>query len=279
MKKNVRNVTALVLMLVAGACVAPEQQSGQGPEEEMELVWADEFNEEGMPDTLKWGYDLGDGCPEVCGWGNNELQYYTDRSENARVERGHLVVEAHREPYENKDYTSTRLVSKNKGDWQYGYIEVRAKLPKGTGTWPAIWMLPTKWEYGGWPSSGEIDIMEHVGYNHGYVHGTVHTKAYNHGIGTQRGDSVLVEDPDKAFHIYAIEWTPEKIDFLADGKTYNSFANEESGFEAWPFDKPFHLLLNMAVGGDWGGAMGVDTTIWPRRMEVDYVRVYRKKDY
>lgn len=266
-------------LLVSGSCMTPEKTTRQEQKKGMELVWADEFENTGPPDSLKWGFDLGDGCPDVCGWGNNELQYYTNRNENVRTEDGHLIIEARREPLGGKNYTSGRLVSKNKGDWQYGYIEVKAKLPQGTGTWPAIWMLPTKWEYGGWPSSGEIDIMEHVGYNHGYVHGTVHTKAYNHGIGTQRGDSVLVSEPEKAYHEYAVDWSPEKIDFLVDGEIYNSFANEGTGFEAWPFDKPFHLLLNLAVGGNWGGAMGVDSTIWPQKMEVDYVRVYRKKDY
>lgn len=253
-----------------------EPSRGAAAGNERRLVWADEFEEDGPPDTTRWNYDLGDGCPDICGWGNNELQYYTKRPENVRVEDGRLIIEAHREPYEGKEYTSTRLVSRKKGDWKYGYIEARAKLPQGTGTWPAIWMLPTDWKYGGWPASGEIDIMEHVGYKQGRVFGTVHTKAFNHGIGTQKGDSIPVGDVHQAFHVYAIDWSPEKIDFLVDGEVYHTFTNEGTGYEAWPFDTPFHLLMNIAVGGNWGGAEGVDEKIWPQRMEVDYVRVYQE---
>ncbi len=244
----------------------------------LRLVWADEFEQEGTPDPSRWGYDLGDGCPENCGFGNNERQSYTQRPQNVRVEDGRLIIEAHREPYEGKEYTSTRLVSRGKGDWQYGYIEARARLPKGTGVWPAIWMLPTDWAYGGWPASGEIDIMEHVGYNPEMVYGTVHTEAFNHKIGTQKGDSIVVADVQDKFHVYAIDWSPKKIDFLVDGEVYNTFTNIGSGYKAWPFDQPFHLLLNLAVGGDWGGAKGVDEEIWPQRMEVDYVRVYEQKE-
>ncbi|MDZ4683192.1 MAG: glycoside hydrolase family 16 protein [Saprospiraceae bacterium] len=241
------------------------------------LVWADEFKYEGLPDSTRWGYDLADGCPNVCGWGNNELQYYTQRrAQNARVENGKLIIEAHREAYQNKQYTSARLVSKHKGDWKYGKIEVRAKLPAGRGVWPAIWMLPTDWEYGGWPSSGEIDIMEYVGYEPDSVFACVHTKSYNHSIGTQRPGSLLLSDAHRKFHRYVLEWTEERMDFYVDGKRYHTFANDRTGFEAWPFDKAFHLLLNIAVGGNWGGKKGVDDGIWPQRMEVDYVRVYQR---
>jgi beta-glucanase (GH16 family) len=241
-----------------------------------ELVWADEFDYEGLPDSMRWSYDVGDGCPQACGWGNNELQYYTaNRLENARVEGGRLIIEARREEYDGRDYTSARLVTKHKGDWKYGRIEVRAKLPSGRGTWPAIWMLPTEKTYGGWPASGEIDIMEHVGYEPDSVYGTVHTRAYNHIQRTQRGGGIYLPTAEHAFHRYAIEWDEAKIDFFVDGERYFSFANEGSGFEAWPFDQPFHLLLNLAVGGNWGGKHGVDEGIWPQRMEVDYVRVYQ----
>lgn len=279
--KKISNI-AWILGLYISICACSQQETNSRSREqaapaERRLVWADEFEVAGAPDSTRWGYDLGDGCPEVCGWGNHELQYYTNRPENVRVEDGKLIIEAHREAYEGKDYTSTRLVSRNKGDWQYAYIEARAKLPQGTGTWPAIWMLPTDWAYGGWPASGEIDIMEHVGYNQGMVYGTVHTKAFNHGIGTHKGDSLAVGDVHDEFHLYAIDWSPEKIDFLIDGEIFNSFENKGDGYEAWPFDKPFHLLLNLAVGGDWGGARGVDESIWPQRMEVDYVRVYKNE--
>lgn len=237
-----------------------------------ELKWSDEFEVPGLPDNTKWGYDVGGG-----GWGNNELQYYTNaRLENARVENGVLIIEAIKELYGGRNYTSARLITKYKGDWKYGRIEVRAKLPGGTGSWPAIWMLPTDWEYGGWPSSGEIDIMEYVGYDPGVVHGTVHTAAYNHTLGTQKGASYSVPDAETEFHIYSIEWTVNKIDFYIDTKKYFTFYNM-TGWEKWPFDKRFHLLLNIAVGGNWGGVQGVDDDIFPIRMEVDYVRVYQDK--
>ncbi len=240
------------------------------------LVWSDEFNYTGAPDPKKWGYDLGDGCPNVCGWGNNELEYYTSDVKNARAENGSLIIEAHAEAKGGKSYTSARLVSKMKGDWLYGRIEVRAKLPDGLGTWPAIWMLPTDWKYGGWPASGEIDIMEHVGLDPTIVHGTIHTETYNHGKRTQKEGMITVPTAMTTMHVYAINWTKDKIEFFVDDKMYHSVTRDpKEDFKGWPFDQKFHLLLNLAVGGNWGGMKGVDETIWPRRMEVDYVRVYQ----
>jgi beta-glucanase (GH16 family) len=240
------------------------------------LVWSDEFNYNGLPDSTKWGYDIGDGCPNVCGWGNNELQFYTDkRLENVRVQNGNLVIEARKEDFQNKKYTSARMVSKNKGDWKYGRFEIKAKLPKGRGIWPAIWMLPTKWVYGGWPASGEIDIMEFVGYMPDSVFGSVHTGLYNHSIGSQKTGGFEFKDLATAFHVYAIEWSEEKISFFIDDKKYFEFENESSGSAAWPFDQAFHLILNIAVGGNWGGRYGVDDSIFPQRMEIDFVRVYQ----
>jgi beta-glucanase (GH16 family) len=235
-----------------------------------QLVWSDEFNEPGPPDPAKWGYNVGGH-----GWGNRELQYYTDADpDNARVENGNLVVEARKETFGDNAYTSARLVSRTKGEWTYGRVEARAKLPSGRGTWPAIWMLPTV-EKMDWPEDGEIDIMEYVGFNPGVVHGTVHTKAYNHSIGTQKGGQVTVPDASTAFHVYAIEWTPDRIDWFVDDKPYYSFTNDKAGKkETWPFNGPFHLIFNLAVGGNWGGQKGVDESIWPQRMEVDWVRVY-----
>jgi len=235
------------------------------------LVWSDEFNYTGLPDSTKWGYDVGGH-----GWGNNELQFYNqNQPKNARVEGGYLIIEAHKEPKEGRDYTSARLISKNRGDWKYGRIEARAKLPSGRGIWPAIWMLPTDWKYGGWPASGEIDIMEFVGYQPDSVHGTVHTEAFNHSINTQKGKGLKFNDLSTAFHVYAIEWSADKIDFFVDDKLYLTFTNTGNGPAEWPFDQRFHLLLNIAVGGGWGGKMGIDTSIFPQRMEVDYVRVYQ----
>jgi beta-glucanase (GH16 family) len=235
------------------------------------LVWADDFNYSGLPDPTKWSYDTGGH-----GWGNNELQFYTAaRMENVRVENGNLIIEAKKENYNSSNYTSARLISKGKGDWKYGRIEVKAKLPYGTGIWPAIWMLPTKWVYGGWPKSGEIDIMEFVGYLPDSLFGTVHTAAYNHSIGTQKGGSIYKKTLSNQFHIYAIEWSQEKINFLIDDELYFVFENDKSGSEAWPFDEEFHLLLNIAVGGNWGGKMGIDENIFPQKMLIDYVRVYQ----
>ncbi len=240
------------------------------------LVWSDEFTVAGLPDSTKWGYDKGRGCPQNCGWGNNELQFYThNRKENARVENGKLIIEAHKENMEDAKYSSARLVSKNKGDWKYGRFEIKAKLPAGTGMWPAIWMLPTNWEYGGWPQSGEIDIMENVGYWPDSALGTIHTGAYNGMKGTQISNGLHITDLSTAFHVYAIEWTPEMISFFIDNKKYQEFKNDHKGSDTWPYDKEFHLLMNIAVGGNWGGKFGVDDKIFPQRMEIDYVRVYQ----
>lgn len=243
------------------------------PKSKQTLVWSDEFDYTGLPDPARWSYDTGGH-----GWGNDELEYYTEkRLENARVENGNLIIEARKEDLGGRNYTSARLVTKEKGDWLYGRIEVRAKLPSGVGTWPAIWMLPTDWEYGGWPHSGEIDIMEHVGFNPNVIHGTVHTGAFNHMIGTQKGDTIRIDDAMDAFHVYAVEWTPEKIDFFVDKTRYFTFTNSGKGSAEWPFDKRFHLILNIAVGGSWGGQKGVDSTAFPTTMLVDYVRVYQTR--
>ncbi|MBN2486532.1 MAG: family 16 glycosylhydrolase [Bacteroidales bacterium] len=237
----------------------------------LELVWSDEFDYNGLPDSTKWNYDVGGH-----GWGNDELQFYTHkRLENARVENGKLVIEAIKEDYKGSGYTSTRLVTKGKGDWLYGRVEVRAKLPKGRGTWPAIWMLPTHWTYGAWPESGEIDIMEHVGYDPDMVHFSVHCLDYFFKIGTQKSSQRKMFRTDSIFYTYATEWYPDRIEGYIDDSLYFTFRNEHAGWTKWPFDKPFHLILNIAVGGGWGAVMGIDETIWPQKMEVDYVRVYK----
>lgn len=242
-----------------------------------QLVWSDEFEYDGLPDPKKWGYDVGGH-----GWGNKELQFYTEqRKENARVENGQLIIEARRDAWEGHEYTSARLVSKGKGDWTCGRFEVRAKLPTGRGTWPAIWMLPSQRDYGGWPNGGEIDIMEHVGFDPDVVHASIHTKSYYHSIGTQKTANTKVATARTGFNTYAVEWTPEEIRAFVNEQHYFTFKNERltnpaATYKEWPFDKPFHLLLNIAVGGTWGGAKGVDKTIWPQRMEVDYVRVYQR---
>lgn len=252
-----------------------QRQQDHGP---WRLVWSDEFNYTGLPDSAKWGYDVGGH-----GWGNKELQNYTSaRKENARVENGRLIIEARRDGSGQQMYTSARLVSKGKGDWTYGRFEVKARLPSGRGTWPAIWMLPSSKTYGdgGWPDNGEIDIMEHVGFDPDVIHGSAHTRAYYHSIGTQKTATLVVPTSRTEFNVYAVEWTPEEIRWYVNDRQYFTFKNERltsatAGYKEWPFDKPFHFVLNVAVGGTWGGAKGIDDSIWPQRMEIDYVRVYQ----
>ncbi|HEU4861473.1 MAG TPA: glycoside hydrolase family 16 protein [Chitinophagaceae bacterium] len=258
----------LIWALLAFICCGTQEKN---TDPKWKLVWSDDFGYTGLPDSTKWNYDVGGH-----GWGNNELQFYTNqRLENARVEKGFLIIEARKELWEGKNYTSARLITKGKGDWQYGKIEVRARLPRGLGTWPAIWMLGSTTPLR-WPDDGEIDIMEHVGFNQGYIHGSVHCKKYYHSIGTQRTDTIRVDDCSEKFHLYAVEWNKDSVKVSMDEKIFFRFGNEHSGYDAWPFDNKMHLLLNIAVGGNWGGQKGVDENIWPQRMEIDYVRVYKE---
>ncbi len=245
------------------------------------LVWADEFETPGLPEPANWAYDT---HANATGWYNNELQYYAaDRLENARVEDGKLIIEARRETLDQhpdhggQDYSSARLFTAGLHSWTYGFFEVRAKIPCGRGTWPAIWMLSENADE--WPMDGEIDIMEHVGHDRGVIHGTVHTEAFNHTKGTQRGGQKRVRDACDAFHDYQLLWTPEVIRFGVDDEGYHEFRNDGSGDrKRWPFDRPFHLILNIAVGGDWGGAEGVSDRSFPARMEIEHVRVWQRTD-
>lgn len=268
-----RQTTLLVTVTAIAAALALKAAAARPvpAQEAVTLVWADEFDRDGLPDPARWGYDVGGH-----GWGNQELQFYTGaRRENARVEGGRLIIEARREDWQGARFTSARLVSKGLGDWTYGRIDVRARLPMGRGSWPAIWMLPTTIERMRWPDDGEIDIMEHVGFDPGVVHGSVHTTRYHHSIGTQKTGRVLVPDAGTTFHDYAIEWTPARITWLLDGREYFRFDKGPGGRDVWPFDAPFHLVLNVAVGGSWGGQQGVDESALPYRMEIEYVRVHR----
>lgn len=241
------------------------------------LVWADEFDTGALPDRARWAYDTDRNAE---GWHNHEQQYYAaERRENARIENGALIIEAHRERLESaadfggQDYTSARLVTDGVASWTYGFFEIRAKLPCGRGTWPAIWTLGQQLEHG-WPHDGEIDIMEHVGRNAGVVHGTVHTGAYNHVRRNSRSATTRVETACDDFHRYQLLWLPDRITIGVDDRAYYQYGRERnSGRAAWPFDRPQYLLLNIAIGGDWGGP--IDDSIFPARMEVDYVRVYQ----
>lgn len=267
----VKPLILLPILFLLSCDTVTKTNAGESPK--YQLVWQDEFEYSGLPDSSKWAYDIGGH-----GWGNNELQFYSERRlENARVEYGVLIIEARNEEMGGMDFTSARLVTKGQGDWLYGRIEVKAKLPFGKGTWPAIWMLPSNNDYGRWPKSGEIDIMEHVGFEQGKIHGSIHTEAFNHIAGTQKTSDLVVDDTHENFHVYSIDWSSEKIDFLVDEMKYFTFDKTESVYSTWPFDHSFYLILNLAVGGNWGGQQGVDESIWPQRLEIDYVRVFQKE--
>lgn len=240
---------------------------------EWQLVWSDEFETDGLPDARWWSYEEGYVR-------NNELQYYTrERQENARVEGGNLVLEARKDNWQGNAYTSASLTTRETANWTYGRFEVRAQVPAGRGTWPAIWMLGTNIGEVGWPDCGEIDIMEYVGYQPNTIHGTVHTKAYNHIQNTGRGAQVAIGTAEEAMHVYSVEWDENEIRFYVDGNQYHSFAKEAVGGDAtWPFYRPQYLILNYAVGGAWGGSQGVDGSIFPSQYKVDYVRVYQRKE-
>lgn len=235
------------------------------------LIWNDEFRGKGLPDSTKWCYDLGGH-----GFGNEELQFYTqNRLKNARLENGNLIIEARKERWEENKYTSARLLTKGKFAFQYGTIEVRAKLPKGRGTWPAIWMMSENIKNS--PYDGEIDVMEHVGYHQGFVHAALHTKENNKVTGTEKTNAVFVKNVSERFHVYKADWSPEKIDFYIDDKKFFSYENKEKTSKTWPFDQPYYLILNLAVGGLWGGKEGIDETVFPQKFYIDYVRVYQNR--
>jgi len=251
----------------AQATPAPSPQAGDPAN--WKLIFSDEFDVPGAPDPGRWTWDLGYIA-------NNEAQYYTSRRENARVENGMLVIEARKEPWEGYAYTSARLKTQGIAEFLYGRVEVRAKLPTGRGTWPAIWMLGADIGRVGWPACGEIDIMENVGFDPLTIVGSVHTSAYNHVAGTQRNAITTLSgpSPSEEFHVYALEWFPDRIEVSADSQVYFTFRNEGTGERTWPFDEPQFLILNLAIGGSWGGQQGIDDDLFPHRMLVDYVRVY-----
>ncbi len=269
----------IAILLMIGACDSPEELGGCNfvvDLEQYELVWNDEFDGTELDET-KWSYQIGDGCPELCGWGNNELQWYTDREENAKVEDGILTLTARKESpfYDGKhQYTSARLRTKGKGDWKYGRIDVRAKVLQGQGLWPAIWMLSTDNAYGDWPTSGEIDIMEMVGSDPTHLFGTIH---YGHNGHRFNGNDYYIEEGILAdnFHVYSVIWNESCIQFMFDGEFYGEPESRSTTFPStWPFDQEFHMLLNIAIGGNLPGPPD-QFTPFPQTMEVDWVRVYQ----
>ena len=265
-----------VFLLFLSLCVLPHANA-----QNWQLIWSDEFNYSGYPN--------GNWSPEIWNPGvvNNELQHYTANLDNAYVSNGTLKIKA-AAVYNNStgqnDYYSARLNST--ASWTYGRFEARMKLPGGWGTWPAFWLYPDDdFRYGtnpitnyGWPNAGEIDIMENVGYDQNVIHASTHSACCFWAVGTQRTGTINVADPTANWHVYAAEWYPDRIAFFVDGVNYFTVWNDGTGWESWPFNHNFHVILNLAVGGSWGGAQGVDPNIWPRMMEVDYVRVYQQNN-
>lgn len=271
---NKINLFILLAILFSGCKNASSYETITTPTGTWQLVWDEEFDYTGLPDSTKWSYDTEGNS---WGWGNNEAQYYTaGDTANAYVKEGLLTITARIDSMGGKRYTSARLITKGKGDWLHGRFEIRAKLPTGLGTWPAIWMLPTDWEYGGWPASGEIDIMENVGYDPDTIIGSAHTQSYNHVQGTEKNAKINVPTSYTDFHLYALEWEEDEYRVFVDDNHYFTFKNEGTGYAEWPFDKQFHLLLNLAVGGNWGGQKGIDDSLFPHQFQIDYVRVYKK---
>ncbi|VUD62667.1 Beta-glucanase [Thalassocella blandensis] len=247
--------------------------------QQWELVWQDEFDYNGYPN--------GNWRPETWepGFVNDEWQHYTTNLDNASVSNGTLKIKAaawFNPATGQNEYFSARLNST--ASWTYGRFEARMKLPGGWGTWPAFWLYPDNdFFYGtnpitnyGWPNAGEIDIMEEVGYDQNVIHASTHSSCCFWGNGTQRTGTTTVSDPTANWHVYAAEWYEDRIAFFVDGNNYFTVWNDGNGWESWPFNHNFHIILNLAVGGTWGGAQGVDPNIWPRTMEVDYVRVFKQ---
>lgn len=263
---------AVVAALVIFGCETDETQTVATFSN---LVMADEFETEGAPDTSIWGYEIGTGTN---GWGNNELQYYTDRSENVTVQNGVLIITAKEESFENSNYTSARLITKGKFEQTYGRFEARIKLPWGQGIWPAFWLLGD--DSNGseiWPQIGEIDIMEYVGSEPTKVFGTVHGPGYSGAEGVTKAYELDADRFDAGFHVFGIEWGPDYINYYVDDVLYNQITPEDVTGE-WVFnDGPFFIILNMAVGGELPGAPNAET-VFPQNMLVDYVRVYNKSN-
>jgi len=283
--------THLILMLLAttlGCTEDVEKNDGIIDEEEnevlqWELVWADEFESEEI-DESKWNK-----LRWRPGWVNNEQQAYTERNTNLYIDNGNLVIQGLIEPgyygtdytgtAYNSDYTSGRMNTDDKVSWTYGRFDIRAKLPKGKGSWPAIWMLGENISTVGWPNCGEIDIMEHVGFDDGRIHASIHTEDYNHMNNTQKSGSTFIETATDSFHIYSLEWSPTYLRYLIDNESYFFVYNASNGDVAkWPFDEPQYIILNLAIGGDWGAIQGIDPSAFPMKMLVDYVRVYKMSE-
>jgi beta-glucanase (GH16 family) len=261
-------VFSLVLLVIGCYTSAEDPDEGDGEGDGLILVWADEFDYHGLPDPYKWEYETGM-------IRNNEAQYYTrQRLENCRVDDGVLIITAHKENYDDAEYTSASINTKGRYEFHGGRVEVRAKLPLGRGVWPAIWTLGANIGEIGHPKCGEIDIMEFVGYEPDFIYGSVHAFDYTVGRLKSRSGQIALTRPFD-FHVYAIEWHDDKIDFFLDDEKYFSCTRDTTHIGNWPFDVPQYLLLNLAIGGSWGGIEGIDDSIFPVEYQIDYVRIYR----
>lgn len=230
------------------------------------LVWEENFNGVEL-DSTAWNFELGNGCPNLCGWGNNEAQIYTTK--NHKLINGLLYIDAKKI---NNIYTSTRITTKAKKEFRYGKIEVKAKLPKGSGLWPAFWMLGSNISEVGWPKCGEIDILEYVGKNQSIVFTSLHTQdSFGNTINTKQ---TSIEKIEQGFHIYGIDWTAEKIDFFIDKILVYSFKPETKTADSYPFNQPFYFLLNLAIGGNFGGPV-INDAVLPQTFIIDYIKVYQ----
>lgn len=239
----------------------------------VKLVWADEFNTATL-DTSNWSFQNGNGCPENCGWGNNELQYYTPRPENLFFKDGNLVIHAKKEAYNGKEYSSSKIISRGKKPFKFGRIDIRAKLPKGKGIWPAFWMMPEDDVYGGWPKSGELDIMEMIGHEANKTHGTLHFGPGPGSVQLTSSHALPKGIFNDAFHVFSLDWKKDEIKWLVDGEVYASHNISEFGSNQYPFNEKFFFIINLAVGGNWPGNPD-NTTLLPQSLIVDYIRVYQ----
>lgn len=274
---------ATVLMTFEGNMAEPPAGlGGQGATEivqvpfdpeKWELVWEDNFDVDGAPNPENWTYEVGY-------IRNREAQYYTnDRRENARVEDGRLIIEARRDNFEGNEITSASLTTRGTHDFLYGRIEARAKVPTGRGTWPAIWTLGTNIGEVGWPRCGELDILEYVGFDPNRVHTNVHVYTYNHTRGNGRGNAMEVSPPPyEGFNVYAVEWYEDRVEFYFNDLRYFVYEKESDDPDVWPFAAPHYLILNLAIGGAWGGLEGIDESLFPHRFEIEYVRYYRLRE-
>lgn len=237
------------------------------------LSWADEFNSTSLSTTI-WSFENGDGCPNICGWGNNELEYYTNRTDNLFFQDGKMIIEARKEDFSGKSYTSSKILTRGKKVFKFGRIDIRAKLPKGKGIWPAFWLLPQNNIFGGWPKSGEIDLMEMIGHEPGRTYGTLH---FGPGPGsTQLGRNYTLPSGifNDEFHVFSLEWKQDQVKWLVDGVSYSTYTIADFGTNNYPFNEDFFLIINMAVGGNWPGNPDSSTYL-PQWLIVDYVRVYQ----